>query len=1699
MLTAVVDQIARTGNRHVGGGDDVLRDDGQLALALLDGEVAGLETVLPGVGDGIGNLALGHRHDPADRLQVIDLATEQGLGALDRHRVIGLVRAVVHELARIGRKLHGSGRDLVLPGNGASVTADARNGHLDGARHVGEVIGAVGHRIIAALDERVAVLAGDHGNPLMLARVVNGVARSVDLHPGIRARDRVVRVDGLRAHRQRAVPIGDVVVLHLRAAVAGRCGEGVLAGTHRGLEAEEVVAELLAGSKRTIFHADLMLGERGAVVDLGGVAGDKRHRTLGHDERGLAGRHVAELVGDVLAGGVRDDIGINFCRGVPGVGDGAFGLGRKGEARGHADHVDPGAFEGRAIVDLGAALRNHHDAGHALGDLERAEVLLDRVVLSLRVVVPHQLAAVFAHADGGLAAGGLKGCGLAVHEAGRLALGRQRIAVIGLGSARGGHRQLRRLDLDGAVDELDVQLGGDVLALGVPDDEHVGRGSNLAVGDVRRRRAGRGGLERVALGQGADRHGGAMGRAVVGERAARGGHDNLVGGLGDGQLADGFGDRVVRLLGGGACRRPVDGVGVVARVHLGLGAGGLEGRGLAVDEAGDGAGGGQRLAVVDPGGTRRAHRQRRGRDAVRHVDAAGIVALAGHGHGHAARIGRVLGVRQLVVDAFSQLLFAVLHDRLLLLALTVVGNVGQAADGHLGDALRRDGQRAVVLRSDIVIAFLGGIPRDARHRVGGRADLGLGTLGLSGRVLAADKAFDRRARSQGFAVIDLGSAAGIHGQRSFRDLVRLHARARVAARAGDRHVDDLHVHEVVGVVGHRVIATLDELVAVLVGDLGSPLVLRAVVDMVARLVDRDALIGIRVLRIGCDGLSRHRKSADVLADDVVVVLRTGLELVGDRVLGGANLGLRARRVHLAVTGKVGPDEARVRTVRSHVDPVLRKGRTVVHLGRAGRRQLDVALLDGKRLLCILIAAVVRGGSANLDGQGAGIDRRDRGSVAAPLGIGATLDAILKVHVGSRDGSRSRCGARFMRGCIIYIGSVVRRDGDAIFGRKRRDAQLALVLGDVVVVRVEASVRVVCDRVGDLALGNGGHGTRSANVGNLARHKAGVSLLLPAGNLGLDKRGAIVGLRAALGLQLNGALGDLVRALDLAGIVVDAFDGHCNLAGGVGALGGAVFDGVVLAGFKRALPILDHGRPRLILAVVDDIRRRIDGHRILRILRIRNDRLRRDSQRAVRYGERDLREVFAGVGELLGSKVHLVGADIRALGNGRSAEGEVAFPVQLVGSLDEVITFNGLLQAVVLDALVMAGDGRNHLGVARGHHELTEFSLHPVVVGVRTFIEVVFEGVVAIAGIGLGTGDLDGHALAVDEAGPLALRFNRHGIVGKRFTIIFLAIALRSQLDRAAGNGDPFPVFRVLISSVVRARRAQHHQLSAEMGQRDTRRIVRPLFTVSAVLHLERIAELVGSFCDIRGKRRAVVDLLHIVYIPDDLASIEIAARNLKRAIDDHKLHVGEVAASIGELPGSQVHVIGAGIRALCSGLTLELNVGFAVAIITRGEGVTGHTLLGAAVRQRCAVARDGDGDLVGNGADVQVAGRRLGHDIVIIGANLADGAIRERIRVIPGVRALAALERHAVEAGAHALGEVRRVAIDALLGTVIGFGIGIRLQRNVLAVVELHHILRLVSAKLEVLNVIADRRVTGNHLGRKPSDLVAHMARTLLA
>ena len=132
-----------------------------------------------------------------------------------------------------------------------------------------------------------------------------------------------------------------------------------------------------------------------------------------------------------------------------------------------------------------------------------------------------------------------------------------------------------------------------------------------------------------------------------------------------------------------------------------------------------------------------------------------------------------------------------------------------------------------------------------------------------------------------------------------------------------------------------------------------------------------------------------------------------------------------------------------------------------------------------------------------------------------------------------------------------------------------------------------------------------------------------------------------------------------------------------------------------------------------------------------------------------------------------------------------------------------------------------------------------------------------------------------------------------------------------------------------------------------------------------------------------------------MHIPDDLASIEIAAFDLKRAVDDHELHVGKVAADVGELPRSQVHVVGAGILALGNGRSAEDKVAFLVQRIGCLEVVTGHTLLGAAVRQRGAVARDGDGDLVGNRRHLK--GAFFLANIVVVEVGVRVALVRERV------------------------------------------------------------------------------------------------------
>ena len=334
--------------------------------------------------------------------------------------------------------------------------------------------------------------------------------------------------------------------------------------------------------------------------------------------------------------------------------------------------VDRGVLIGarRRVVRVDGLAR-HRQGAEALGHL---------VVGLLGGAVPVDGVGVGAAARLGLGAGGPEGCRLAGDEAGDRALVGERRAIVGLGGARGGDLHGCRGHDDGAGVDGDVELVGDVLTLGVADDELVRRGGH-AGGDVGRG-GGRGGLgDDVALGQRAHRDGGAVGLAVVDEGAAAHVDDDLLGGLGNDQVANGrAGERVVGLLGGAG---PLKAVDVLARADLALGARDLEVDRLAVDEAVDAAVGGEDAAVVDLGRGVGGDGVRRWRDLIGTRHRSGVVGLAGDGHGDGAGdVGEVVGsVGHVVVGALDELAAGLVGDgRDPLVLVAVVDDIARAVD-----------------------------------------------------------------------------------------------------------------------------------------------------------------------------------------------------------------------------------------------------------------------------------------------------------------------------------------------------------------------------------------------------------------------------------------------------------------------------------------------------------------------------------------------------------------------------------------------------------------------------------------------------------------------------------------------------------------------------------------------------------------------------------------------------------------------------------------------------------------------------------------------------------------------------------------------------------------------------------------------------------------------------------------------------------
>ena len=182
-------------------------------------------------------------------------------GAVFRSRLVGALRRSGH--LRIGSR-----------GVGARIARRRRARR----RHIGRIRRAIRRR-----------------------RILAGAGRRL-----IRARARCRR--RVRDNCKRAVHLGNLVVVEARVR-ASFYGEGVVGGANRRLLARKVVAEALAFDERPSRHHCLVLGERGTVIHFGIRRGSYRHGTLGHDERGLPARHIGELGGDVLAGGILDHNG----------------------------------------------------------------------------------------------------------------------------------------------------------------------------------------------------------------------------------------------------------------------------------------------------------------------------------------------------------------------------------------------------------------------------------------------------------------------------------------------------------------------------------------------------------------------------------------------------------------------------------------------------------------------------------------------------------------------------------------------------------------------------------------------------------------------------------------------------------------------------------------------------------------------------------------------------------------------------------------------------------------------------------------------------------------------------------------------------------------------------------------------------------------------------------------------------------------------------------------------------------------------------------------------------------------------------------------------------------------------------------------------------------------------------------------------
>ena len=353
----------------------------------------------------------------------------------------------------------------------------------------------------------------------------------------------------------------------------------------------------------------------------------------------------------------------------------------------------------------------------------------------------------------------------------------------------------------------------------------------------------------------------------------------------------------------------------------------------------------------------------------------------------------------------------------------------------------------------------------------------------------------------------------------------------------------------------------------------------------------------------------------------------------------------------------------------------------------------------------------------------------------------------------------------MRLGVVSVFNIVGRDGKTVFRGQRSDGELALVLSDIVVVRLEVGTLVVSDGVGNLALGDRGHRAGSANVNDLAVDKA----VARHSDMRPGKSSAIVRLGVCRASEDHRALEDLVGHVDTAGVVALTGNGHGNGTDIGGVL--AVRKRIVSALDESLLAVLDDRLLLLGLTVIFDVFGSLHRHVLAGL-----DALGRDGDITIGYLERDLGEVVALVHEVARRKAHISSAFIRTFRFCLAFSGEikVAGSVFIVGDTYYLITLNALRLAIVFLCVVFALNRNDNLVFIRRNGKRTRHKLDLIILSERAFIQFIRKGVLGTTNFGLRASDVVRSAFAVNKA-VSGHSYIRLRILFQRRTIIYFSI------------------------------------------------------------------------------------------------------------------------------------------------------------------------------------------------------------------------------------------------------------------------------------------------------------------------------------